>query len=145
MSYAVSSLQGNRSPVKSSPAIQALTRKYSQSSRPVPQLTKLLSGIVYEREQRFTNAKGNVDFHSFLVVPHFLFTRNLLLLPSPTGQHNIHLQNDELQAVKATVVEQQAKALVPFQLDAVKYADWEPEQREAYLKRLYHTLESLRR
>lgn len=55
------------------------------------------------------------------------------------------LQNEELQAVKATVLEQQAKALVPFQLDAVNYGDWEPDQREAYLKRLYHALETLRR
>lgn len=47
--------------------------------------------------------------------------------------------------MKATVLEQQAKALVPFQLDAVKYGDWEPDQREAYLKRLYHVLETLRR
>ncbi|KAL3158651.1 hypothetical protein ABBQ32_011394 [Trebouxia sp. C0010 RCD-2024] len=55
------------------------------------------------------------------------------------------LQNEELQAVKTTVLEQQAKALVPFQLDAVNYGDWEPDQREAYLRRLYHVLETLRR
>lgn len=57
----------------------------------------------------------------------------------------MHPQNEELQALKATVVEQQGKALVPFQLDAVKYVDWDPDQREAYLQRLHQTLQILLR
>ena len=57
----------------------------------------------------------------------------------------MHPQNEELQALKAAVVEQHGKALVPFQLDAVKYVDWDPEQREAYLHRLYRALRILQR
>lgn len=57
----------------------------------------------------------------------------------------MHLQNEELRAVTTTVLEQQGKVLVPFQLDAVKYVDWEPDQREAYLQRLYQALWTLRR
>ena len=57
----------------------------------------------------------------------------------------MHMQNEELQALKAAVLEQQGKALVPFQLDAVKYVDWDPDQREAYLQRLHHTLQILQR
>lgn len=57
----------------------------------------------------------------------------------------MHSQNEELQALKATVLEQQGKALVPFQLDAVKYVDWDPDQREAYLQRLLQVLQILQR
>lgn len=57
----------------------------------------------------------------------------------------MHLQNEELQALKVTVLEQQGKALVPFQLDAVKYVDWDPDQREAYLQRLYQVLQIFQR
>ena len=130
--------------VKPSQTVHALIgRRYSQSHRPAPQLTKLLQGIAYEQGQRYTNAKGVVYFHSFLVVPLCLVRSTLL--PPHLGHTACILQNEELQAVKATVLEQQAKALVPFQLDAVKYGDWEPDQREAYLKRLYYALDSLRR
>lgn len=148
--YSISSLrretclQGKCCPVKPSQTVYALIgRRYSQRHRPAPQLTKLLQGIAYEQGQKFTNAKGIVDFHSFLVEPLSLFRS--ILQPSHLRHTLCMLQNEELQAVKTTVLEQQAKALVPFQLDAVNYGDWEPDQREAYLRRLYHVLETLRR
>lgn len=81
---------------------------------------------------------------AFWYCPHLLFHLNVVSAIS-FGFHSMHLQNEELQAVKTTVLEQQGKVLVPFQLDAIKYVDWEPDQREAYLQRLHHALWTLRR
>ena len=48
----------------------------------------------------------------------------------------------ELESIKAAVLPQQAKVLVPFQLELVKYADWEPHQRAAFLQQLGNTVQS---